>query len=118
MMRYIGLSSKAGQRRASEPSAGQTSGAVPASSEAGPSTAAASTGAGARAGADDDGRNIRFTISGEGKRMNEVDFVRAVRKLDPRTRREVVENSSASLAVKRLASMEVSPRMLAETDPA
>lgn len=53
-----------------------------------------------------DDRNIRFTIGGVGKRMTKEDFIREVQKLDSRTRREVVAQSSASLTVKRLATQE------------
>ena len=53
-----------------------------------------------------DDRNIRFTIGGEGKRMTKEDFLREVRKLDKNTRKEVVDKSTASTQVKRLAKQD------------
>lgn len=49
---------------------------------------------------EDDDRKIRFTIGGVGRRMTKDDFLKEVQKLDPKTRREVVEESSAPAAVK------------------
>ncbi|KAI8966315.1 alkali metal cation/H+ antiporter Nha1 C terminus-domain-containing protein [Daldinia sp. FL1419] len=51
----------------------------------------------------EDDRGIRFTIGGVGQRMTKDDFLREVRKLDAKTRREVVEQSSADPAVKSMA---------------
>jgi CPA1 family monovalent cation:H+ antiporter len=51
----------------------------------------------------DDDRKIRFTIGGVGKRMTKEDFIREVQNLDANTRREVVNNSSASQEVKSIA---------------
>jgi hypothetical protein len=50
-----------------------------------------------------DDRNIRFTIGGVGQRMTKEDFIREVRKLDETTRKDVVDQSSASNALKRIA---------------
>ncbi|OTB01383.1 hypothetical protein M426DRAFT_25687 [Hypoxylon sp. CI-4A] len=47
-----------------------------------------------------DDRGIRFTISGVDRRMTKDDFLHEVRKLDAKTRREVVEQSTATPAVK------------------
>ncbi|PHH85265.1 hypothetical protein CDD83_672 [Cordyceps sp. RAO-2017] len=51
----------------------------------------------------DDDKKIRFTIGGVGQRMTKEDFIREVQKLDVRTRKEVVDHSTASSAVKKLA---------------
>ncbi|ORY68488.1 putative Na+/H+ antiporter CNH1 [Pseudomassariella vexata] len=56
--------------------------------------------------ADKDGRNIRFTLAGQGRRMTEDDFLKEVRKLDVRTRREVLEKLDAPPAVKLAAKQE------------
>ncbi|KAI1483867.1 alkali metal cation/H+ antiporter Nha1 C terminus-domain-containing protein [Daldinia eschscholtzii] len=55
-----------------------------------------------RKSAEDD-RGIRFTIGGVGQRMTKDDFLREVRKLDAKTRREVVDQSNADPAVKSMA---------------
>ncbi|KAI1212163.1 alkali metal cation/H+ antiporter Nha1 C terminus-domain-containing protein [Annulohypoxylon truncatum] len=52
----------------------------------------------------EDDRGIRFTIGGVGRRMNKDDFLNEVQKLDARTRREVVDQSSATPAVKSIAT--------------
>ncbi|RCI07534.1 hypothetical protein L249_1589 [Ophiocordyceps polyrhachis-furcata BCC 54312] len=51
----------------------------------------------------DDDKKIRFTIGGVGQRMTKDDFIRQVQNLDARTRKVVVDESTASTAVKRLA---------------
>ncbi|KAI1087113.1 alkali metal cation/H+ antiporter Nha1 C terminus-domain-containing protein [Rostrohypoxylon terebratum] len=51
----------------------------------------------------EDDRGIRFTIGGVGRRLNKADFLNEVQKLDARTRREVVDQSSATPAVKSMA---------------
>ncbi|KAI1630551.1 alkali metal cation/H+ antiporter Nha1 C terminus-domain-containing protein [Biscogniauxia mediterranea] len=51
----------------------------------------------------EDDRGIRFTIGGVGRRMTKDDFLREVQKLDARTRRDVVNNSTASADVKSAA---------------
>lgn len=56
-----------------------------------------------------DDRNIRFTIGGEGKRMTKEDFLREVQQLDTKTRKEVVDKSTASVQVKRLAKQDPPP---------
>ncbi|KAM0321640.1 hypothetical protein ACHAQA_009996 [Verticillium albo-atrum] len=48
-------------------------------------------------------KQVRFTIGGAGKRMTKDDFIKEMRKLDVKTRHEVVEQSSAPPAVKTLA---------------
>ncbi|KAK3987937.1 alkali metal cation/H+ antiporter Nha1 C terminus-domain-containing protein [Cladorrhinum sp. PSN332] len=53
-----------------------------------------------------DDKQIRFTIGGVGKRMTKEDFIEQMKKLDKSTRREVVNESSASDAVKSLANQE------------
>lgn len=51
----------------------------------------------------EDDRHIRFTIGGVGQRMTKDDFLREMKKLDKSTRKEVVEQSTASQRVKTLA---------------
>ncbi|KAB5570264.1 Na+/H+ antiporter nha1 [Coniochaeta sp. 2T2.1] len=53
---------------------------------------------------EDDDRQIRFTISGVDQRMTKEDFLREMRKYDGRTRREILEHSTASEAIKRIAT--------------
>ncbi len=48
-------------------------------------------------------RHIRFKIGGVGQRMTKEDFIEEMKKLDKNTRREVVDQSSASHVVKTLA---------------
>ena len=55
--------------------------------------------------AEEDDRQIRFTIGGVGRRMTKDDFLKEMQKLDPKTRREVVEQSSATAAVKTEARL-------------
>lgn len=52
--------------------------------------------------ADEDDRKIRFTIGGEGRRMTKDDFLKEVQKLDVKQRREVIQQSDASPAMKAL----------------
>ncbi|KAI0881987.1 alkali metal cation/H+ antiporter Nha1 C terminus-domain-containing protein [Annulohypoxylon maeteangense] len=54
----------------------------------------------------EDDRGIRFTIGGAGRRLNKDDFLSEVQKLDARTRREVVDQSSAPPAIKSMATEE------------
>ncbi|CAG7560339.1 unnamed protein product [Fusarium equiseti] len=56
-----------------------------------------------------DDKAIRFTIGGVGQRMTKEDFIREVQKLDSRTRKEVVEQSDASHAVKKVAKQDLPP---------
>lgn len=51
----------------------------------------------------EDDRHIRFTIGGVGQRMTKDDFIREMQKLDTRTRKEVVDQSTATERVKSLA---------------
>ncbi|PNY28951.1 Na(+)/H(+) antiporter [Tolypocladium capitatum] len=51
----------------------------------------------------DDDKKVRFTIGGVGQRMTKEDFIKEVQKLDVGTRKEVVDQSTASSAVKKLA---------------
>lgn len=55
----------------------------------------------------DDDKQIRFTIGGVGRRMTKEDFIREVQKLDVGTRKEVVDQSSASTALKDLARQDL-----------
>ncbi|KAI1505583.1 alkali metal cation/H+ antiporter Nha1 C terminus-domain-containing protein [Biscogniauxia marginata] len=48
----------------------------------------------------EDDRGIRFTIGGVGRRMTKDDFLKEVQKLDARTRRDVVNSSTASADLK------------------
>ncbi|KAH6658113.1 alkali metal cation/H+ antiporter Nha1 C terminus-domain-containing protein [Truncatella angustata] len=47
----------------------------------------------------EDDRKIRFTIGGQGRRMTKEDFLSEVRKMDAKTKRQVLENSDAPDAV-------------------
>lgn len=58
----------------------------------------------------DDDRQIRFTIGGVGRRMTKDDFIREVQKLDVGTRKEVVDQSTASNALKAVARQDLSHR--------
>ncbi|KAL7935735.1 alkali metal cation/H+ antiporter Nha1 C terminus domain-containing protein [Trichoderma chlorosporum] len=58
----------------------------------------------------DDDKQIRFTIGGVGRRMTKEDFIREMQKLDVGTRKEVVDQSSASTALKDLARQDLSLR--------
>lgn len=54
-----------------------------------------------------DDQQVRFTIDEQGKRMTKADFLQEVRKLDPKTRREMAEKLSGShshAAVEKQAS--------------
>lgn len=53
-----------------------------------------------------DDKKIRFTIGGVGQRMTKEDFIREVQKLDSRTRKEVVDQSTASQTLKTLAKQD------------
>ncbi|KAK4186835.1 alkali metal cation/H+ antiporter Nha1 C terminus-domain-containing protein [Podospora australis] len=53
-----------------------------------------------------DDKQIRFTIGGVGRRMTKEDFLNEVQKLDKSTRREVVDKSSASPALKNIAKQD------------
>lgn len=54
----------------------------------------------------EDDRHIRFTIDGVGQRMTKENFITEMRKLDKSTRKEVIEQSTASERVKTLAKQE------------
>ncbi|KAH7037878.1 alkali metal cation/H+ antiporter Nha1 C terminus-domain-containing protein [Microdochium trichocladiopsis] len=56
---------------------------------------------------EEDDRQIRFTIGGVGRRMTKEDFLKEVQMLDSRTRREVVDQSNASAAVKTAAKQDI-----------
>ncbi|KAJ0158986.1 putative Na(+)/H(+) antiporter C3A11.09 [Colletotrichum tanaceti] len=58
-------------------------------------------------GQQEDDRHIRFTIGGVGQRMTKEDFIREVQKLDDKTRRQVVDQSTASQRVKSIAKGDV-----------
>lgn len=58
---------------------------------------------------EEDDRHIRFTISGVNQRMTKADFIREMRQLDTRTRREVVDQSNAPERVKTLAKEDPPP---------
>lgn len=59
---------------------------------------------------DEDDKHIRFTIGGVGRRMTKEDFITEMKKHDRTTRREVVDKSDASHAVKTLAKQDTSPQ--------
>lgn len=56
-----------------------------------------------------DDKQIRFTISGVNQRMTKEDFIREMQKLDKGTRKEVVDQSTASNRVKTLAKQDPAP---------
>lgn len=87
---------------AEEGEAGATSSGTPATKSSGWSGFGRVAGKGV-AHQDDDDKNIRFTIGGIGQRMTKDDFIREVQQLDVRTRKEVVDHSTASSAIKKLA---------------
>ena len=102
-LKYMGLKPQA--------KAGETSKQAGEAGGEGSGAAGAGTSAKAKKDQDEaeDDRHIRFTIGGEGRRLNKEDFCREMQKLDARTRKEVVAKSSASPAVKRLATQERTP---------
>ncbi|KAK9413245.1 putative Na(+)/H(+) antiporter [Seiridium unicorne] len=55
---------------------------------------------------EEDDHKIRFTIGGEGRRMTKEDFLNEVRKMDARTKRQVLENSDAPAALKTIAKQQ------------
>jgi sodium/hydrogen antiporter len=62
----------------------------------------------------EDDRHIRFTIDGVGQRMTKENFITEMRKLDKSTRKEVIEQSTASERVKTLAKQEATTPGTAE----
>lgn len=52
---------------------------------------------------EDDDRKIRFTIAGEGRRMNKDDFLKEVMKLDAKSRHEALEQPGVTEAMKSSA---------------
>ncbi|KAM7192828.1 Na(+)/H(+) antiporter [Rhypophila sp. PSN 637] len=59
---------------------------------------------------EEDDRHIRFTINDVGQRMTKEDFIREMQKLDKPTRREIIDKSNASSAVKSLARQDAPPK--------
>lgn len=59
---------------------------------------------------EEDDRHIRFTINNVGQRMTKEDFIQTMQKLEKSKRRDVVEASSASSAVKTLARQDAQPK--------
>jgi len=59
---------------------------------------------------EEDDRHIRFTINNVGQRMTKEDFIREMQKLEKSKRRDVVEASTASTAVKTLARQDAQPK--------
>ncbi|KAH8848138.1 hypothetical protein MCOR27_010773 [Pyricularia oryzae] len=82
---------------------------APASSNPRPTQRSRKKSSAAEEADEEDDRNIRFKIGGVGQRMTKEDFIREMRKLDKSTRSEVVDQSSASVAVKALANQERRP---------
>lgn len=52
---------------------------------------------------DDNDDLVRFTMSNGGRRMSKAEFIDSIRKMDPKSRAQVVENSDVPEAVKREA---------------
>ncbi|KOS20986.1 Na(+)/H(+) antiporter [Escovopsis weberi] len=65
-----------------------------------------------------DDKKIRFTIGSVGRRMNKEDFIREVQKLDASTRQEVVDQSSASAALKKYARQDPPMKEATKSQPA
>ncbi|MBE7181006.1 MAG: cation:proton antiporter, partial [Terriglobus roseus] len=61
---------------------------------------------------DDDG--LRFTISAGGRRMSKAEFIEQIQKLDPKSRAQFVERSSASEPVKEEARKDARDQRIAE----
>ncbi|KAH7631794.1 alkali metal cation/H+ antiporter Nha1 C terminus-domain-containing protein [Sordaria sp. MPI-SDFR-AT-0083] len=59
---------------------------------------------------EEDDRHIRFTIGGVSQRMNKEDFIKEMQKLNKSTRKEIVDQSNASSAVKNLAKADLAPK--------
>lgn len=59
---------------------------------------------------EEDDRHIRFTIGGVSQRMNKEDFIKEMQKLNKTTRKEIVDHSNASSAVKNLAKADLAPK--------
>ncbi|KAK7398629.1 Na+/H+ antiporter [Neonectria punicea] len=108
-LKYMGLGSLRPHERAPEAVAeeGEASGAAADKTPARPGRAARRMSVAQEKAADD--KNIRFTIGGVGQRMTKEDFIREVQKLDARTRKEVVDQSTASMTVKRIATQDPPP---------
>ncbi|KAK3340865.1 alkali metal cation/H+ antiporter Nha1 C terminus-domain-containing protein [Neurospora tetraspora] len=116
-LKYMGI--KAGDKSAVAGSAagGEGSASRPAKPTKRPTWASAVVGGGdaskkknAVEEQEEDDRHIRFTIGGVGQRMNKEDFIREMQKLDKSTRKEVVDQSNASSAVKNLAKADLTPK--------
>lgn len=56
--------------------------------------------------AQSDDLKVRFTIGGVGQRLTKEDFIKEMQKLDKGTRKEVVDQSSASQRIKTLAKQD------------
>jgi sodium/hydrogen antiporter len=59
----------------------------------------------------EDDRHIRFNVDGVGQRLTKEDFIRKMQGLDAETRRQVVDESSASHVVKTLAKQDPQRKM-------
>ncbi|KAH8178841.1 sodium/hydrogen exchanger family protein [Sarocladium implicatum] len=101
-LKYIGL----GGRRAS------ATGAVPGAEggeQAGSDQGQGAQGKADGSEADGDDKKIRFTINGVGARLTKEEFIKKMQNTDEETRREVVDQSTASQAVKTLAKQDPPP---------
>ncbi|KAK0711338.1 alkali metal cation/H+ antiporter Nha1 C terminus-domain-containing protein [Lasiosphaeris hirsuta] len=58
---------------------------------------------------EEDDRHIRFTIGGVNQRMTKEDFIKEMRGLNKSTRKEVVDQSTASHTIKVLAKQDPAP---------
>ncbi|KAF7551220.1 hypothetical protein G7Z17_g5175 [Cylindrodendrum hubeiense] len=107
-LKYMGLGSLARPAAEKAPEAiveeGEASGTAAEKAAARPGRAARRQSVAQEQAVDD--RNIRFTIGGVNQRMTKEDFIREVQKLNAKTRKEVVDQSTASLTVKRIATQE------------
>ena len=71
-----------------------------AEAKAGPSNQSAEGKEKPRPSNDDDDDRIRFTVGNEGRRMSKAEFIKQIQQLDPKTRKEFVEQSDVPEAVK------------------
>jgi len=65
---------------------------------------------------DDDGDDlVRFTMSAGGRRMSKAEFIDSIKKMDPKSRVQAVENSDVPEAVKREARKDARVHAAAQT---
>ncbi|PPJ58708.1 hypothetical protein CBER1_03974 [Cercospora berteroae] len=70
-----------------------------------------------RSNEDDDDDRVRFTITQGGHRMSKAEFIDQIRKMDPKSRAQAVEDSNAPEAVKREARKDAREQAQASKTP-